>query len=499
MKVPVLYGHEEENGFQNEVEYISKRFSWPLSRIWDGQADVEFPETTAEIRDELLSFLNSNEVDFSQEERYRHSLGKSSPEILMAKHGIITRIVDAVIYPGEERVEAILSELLKHGYRAIIYGGGTSVSGSLLVNGNEKAVSLDTKNIRKFAIRNHFAIIGSGMRGAEAEREANKNGLTLGNFPESFLHSTIGGWVSTKATGQESNYYGGIENMLLGVRMATSQGTLQDDLVPRESTGIQPRDMALGSDGRNGLITEVAMKTFPLPENRYFNSRIFSSFYDGIAALGKMSVFPAVARLSDELETEFALMGAGNSTAARLFRRYISIRGYSRGSLLILVNNNRVVLPESRYSMSAGAQPAKLWQKGRYSRPGLANILWKSGLVPDTLETSGTWENIWKIYTETRKSFYSFKSERGFQGEIMAHISHLYREGACIYFTFILKGENELELLQDMRDRLIRTFMANGGSVTHHHGKGRFFSPYMDGLLLKAQERYSDPLLGGEK
>ena len=90
-------------------------------------------------------------------------------------------------------------------------------------------------------------------------------------------------------------------------------------------------------------------------------------------------------------------------------------------------------------------------------------------------------------------------AEKGFEGEIMAHLSHLYREGACIYFTFIIKGENELELLQGLRDKLIRTFMANGGSVTHHHGKGRFFLPYMDSLLLKVQESYSDPLLGGDR
>ena len=87
-------------------------------------------------------------------------------------------------------------------------------------------------------------------------------------------------------------------------------------------------------------------------------------------------------------------------------------------------------------------------------------IFWKSGLVPDTLETSATWENIWAVYAETRKAFYSFRQAKGFQGEIMAHLSHLYREGACIYFTFIIMGESELELLQELRDVLIRSFMA---------------------------------------
>ncbi len=496
MKVPVLYGQDEGKGFQNEVTYISRRFSWDLRQNWDGQAEVEFPETSEEVRKELLSFINPEEVAFSIEDRFLHSMGKSSPEILMAKNGKIPRIVDAVIYPKDQSVHELLPNLLKNHYRAIIFGGGTSVSGSLLPSGNEKIVSIDTKNFRKFVLKDNFAIVGSGLRGIEAERAVNKHGLTFGNFPESFLHSTVGGWVSTKATGQESNYYGGIENMLLGVKMETSSGPLRDDLVPRESSGLQPKDMALGGDGRNGLITEVALKTFPLPVNRYFHSRIYNSFYDGIMALGRMKTFPAVARLSDEMETEFALKGAGDSSSIRFFRRYISMRGYSKGALLIIVNNNRVVLPDHKYSMSAGSQPARSWYKGRYSRPGLANVLWKSGIVPDTLETSTTWSNMWKLYNETRKAFYAFRNERSFQGEIMAHISHLYRQGACIYFTFILKGENELDLLQELRDRLIRTFMENGGSVTHHHGKGRFFSPYMDPMLLKAQASYADPILG---
>lgn len=499
MKVPVLYGHEEKGAFQNEVEYISRRFSWDLTPKWDGMAEADFPDTPEAMRKELLSFLLPEEVDFSVEERYRHSLGKSSPEIIMARNGMIKRIADAVIYPTEERTQPIMAELRRLGYKASIYGGGTSVSGSLLLDSREKIVSIDTRNLKMVTPKDHFVILGAGLKGAEAEKTMNTYGFTLGNFPESFLHSTLGGWVSTKATGQESNYYGGIEELLLGVRLETSSGTLQDDLVPRESAGIQPRDMALGSDGRNGLITHVAMKTFPLPRMRYFNSLIYSSFRDGIIALMGMKEFPAVARLSDEMETEFALMSAGDSPMVRLFRKYVSIRRYSHGALLVIVNNNRVVLPDRRFSMSSGPQPAKSWYRGRYSRPGLANILWKSGVVPDTLETSATWNNLWKLYVESRKAFYEFRKEAGFQGEIMAHVSHLYREGACIYFTFIIRAEDELALLTEIRDRLIRTFIANGGSVTHHHGKGRFFNQYIDPQLLKAQDVYSDPLLGGER
>ena len=55
-----------------------------------------------------------------------------------------------------------------------------------------------------------------------------------------------------------------------------------------------------------------------------------------------------------------------------------------------------------------------------------------------------------------------------------AHQSHSYPEGGCLYFTFAGKVE------PDERDRYYRavwdagqrTVLANGGSLSHHHGVG---------------------------
>lgn len=494
MRIPVLYGDYSDSIDSTTSRYVGRKLGVELKEIWDGEAEVGFPETSGDIVDELKSFIPVEDLEFDTGMRFQHSLGKSSPEILLAKHSKIERIVDAIVYPHHKSAQDILSGLLSRGYSAIIYGGGSSVSGSLLVGKQDKVVSIDTRKLHGIQFGQNLVTMGAGWTGAEAEALVNKYGYTIGNFPESFSRSTLGGWVSTKATGQESNHYGGIENMVLAVKLVTSRGIIQDSVLPRRSSGLDARDIALGSDGKFGLLTEVTLKLWRIPEKRYFSSRIYRSFMEGIEALSHSDRFPAVARLSDELETEFALSSSGDSTSARLFRRYIKLRGFSGGSLLIMMNNDAVFNPVSADSISGGSIPAKKWKEGRYTRPNLANQLWKGGLVPDTLETSTTWSNLYQLYSRTRGEFYSMRDSMGFRGEIMAHVSHMYRTGACIYFTFILRADDEIGVLDKVRDGLIRTFTENGGSVTHHHGVGAFFRKYVDSSLLEMQDRLADPL-----
>lgn len=494
MKIPVLYGSESSDKYGDASEYIRKKLGLELVETWDGLADAEFNETPQLIVDDLKSFIPESDLEFGIEKRFQHSLGKSSPEILLAMHNRINRIVDAIVYPRHSTAQQILAGLKSRGYGAIIFGGGTSVSGSLLVGKQEKVVSIDTRSLQGVRFGPNYVTFGSGWTGIDAEKLVNKYGYTIGNFPESFPHSTLGGWVATKATGQESNQYGGIENMILAVKLVTSSGELQDVILPRRSSGLDVSEIALGSDGRNGLLTEVTLKLWRLPEKRYFSSRIYGSFQQGIEALSHSERFPSVARLSDELETEFALNSSGNSFSNRFFRRYVSLRGYSRGSLLIMVNNDTVFNPDFTGSISGGSIPAKKWNEGRYSRPDLANMLWKKGVVPDTLETSTTWSNMYELYSRTKQKFYSLRQSIGFKGEIMAHVSHMYRTGACIYFTFILQDDDDITTLDTVRDGLIRTFTENGGAVTHHHGIGPFFRKYLDHELLETQDKLRDPL-----
>ena len=52
-------------------------------------------------------------------------------------------------------------------------------------------------------------------------------GFTVGHEPDSYEFSTLGGWVSTRASGMKKNVYGNIEDILVGVKMVTPVGVIE--------------------------------------------------------------------------------------------------------------------------------------------------------------------------------------------------------------------------------------------------------------------------------
>ncbi len=60
-----------------------------------------------------------------------------------------------------------------------------------------------------------LATFGAGTPGPLVEAQLRAHGYTLGHFPQSFEYSTVGGWVVTRSSGQQSLRYGRIEQLCL--------------------------------------------------------------------------------------------------------------------------------------------------------------------------------------------------------------------------------------------------------------------------------------------
>ena len=54
-----------------------------------------------------------------------------------------------------------------------------------------------------------------------------ERGYTTGHEPDSLEFSSVGGWVSTRASGMKKNIYGNIEDLIVHVRMVTPSGTME--------------------------------------------------------------------------------------------------------------------------------------------------------------------------------------------------------------------------------------------------------------------------------
>lgn len=487
-EVHALWGESNEEGSLNTrlLDFIRKKVGLDRDQIiWSGNIEAGDLPVSSELKELLLGSISQDNISFDPSDRLKHSIGMGGLDYIriMEKRG--NRIVDAVVYPTEEEIKHLLAMRDKK-LEIIPYGGGTTVTGGITPSGQrEFSVSLDTARLNSINIdsTNNILEAGTGLKGPQIEDALQKYNLTLGNFPESFSHSTLGGWIATNAAGQESNRYGKIKDMIIGLKMESTSGTYSDRIIPGESAFFKLSDIAVGSEGAFGIVTKAWLKLHRKPERLYYRSYMFRTFEEGMESLRREFVAnknPIVARLSDVSETELSLIGTGDGFATNLFKKYVSLRMHHLpGALLIVVSDS---MDDMNFSggINLGSVPSKYWYRERFSRPFIYNELLKRGIVAETIETSANWDKLGRIYRTSRKKFEETVQSLDIKGMILCHSSHQYVTGSALYFTFLFyANENRASYLQTIRDEILKNIILEGGSISHHHGIGIMQSAYL--------------------
>ena len=312
-------------------------------------------------------------VSVDRLDRVVHARGKSLRDLIHQRRGELPRVPDAVVRPGSEaEITAILREAVSADAVVIPFGGGSSISGSLEAPADETrpVISVDLARLNKvLAIdsASRLARVQAGVVGPQLEEQLAAQGYTFGHFPDSFTHSTLGGWIATRSSGMQSDRYGDIADLTRGLRVVTPSGTLVTQPVPSTSTGPSVREMVLGSEGRLGIITEATVHVRPIPEQRKILGYLFPTFADGLNAMrdiaaGDCSV--SVTRVSDAHETQFSFAMRSNPTALDRFQSK-ALRTFLRRRLGYDVH--QMSLSFIGYEGSRGAR-RRAAQEGRQDR-----------------------------------------------------------------------------------------------------------------------------------
>jgi len=226
-----------------------------------------------------------------------------------AAHGQPAERPLAVVFPRTaEEVQEIVRYALTHRLAVVPYGGGSGVCGAIVPG--DRSIVVDVRRMARIVeINDHalFARVQAGKMGQALEDELRQAGYTCGHFPQSIALSTVGGWVSTRAAGQYSTRYGNIDDLVLGLEAVLPDGRLLR-LPPRVrwATGPDLRQLFLGAEGTLGIVTEVSLKIFPLPENTLLQSFSFPSMVSGFEAIRNIlraGWRPPVVRLYDAVES----------------------------------------------------------------------------------------------------------------------------------------------------------------------------------------------------
>ena len=313
----VTFTHEDKPALgpfiERELDLDITRVAAPPHAF--DELDIPDPALSVELRAALEQAVGTDAISTEPLDRVVHARGKSLHDLVRTRRGDLGRLPDVVVNPGDEdEVAGVLRAAIDADAVVIPFGGGTSISGSLEAPAHERraVISMDLGRLNRVLSideTSRLARVQTGVLGPDLESQLNARGWTFGHFPDSFTHSSLGGWIATRSSGMQSDRYGDIGDLTRAVRVVTPAGRLVTRAVPSTSTGPSVREMVLGSEGRLGVITEATVHVQRVPECRTILGYLFPTWADGLAAMRDIaasSASPSVTRVSDSYETRFS-------------------------------------------------------------------------------------------------------------------------------------------------------------------------------------------------
>jgi alkyldihydroxyacetonephosphate synthase len=365
-------------------------------------------------------------------------------------------------------------------------GGGSSVTGASIPS-EGVVVDLSAMNqVLDVDERNLTAVIQAGARLKDVEGKLNAKGLTLGQFPQSLDLATLGGYISTMGTGQYSTLVGSIEDVVLKLEVVLPSGeviwTKKRDS-PRSSMGPDLAKLFIGAEGIFGIVAAAELKIKKTPKHVWKAAYGFTTFESALNAsksLMSLDVKPAVCRIHNELESMFQFE--------------------QESCVMILVYNfeSEAIQDVTKNEVSSMLEPASKvlnpelvdrWMEKRFNFREEIESVRKMGYMPETIEIGVKWTRLFELYVDALRSLEVVKEVSA----VGAHVSHLYDQGACIYFTLLL--EPKKEAYWKIWEVMSKVAKSHDATLSHHHGVGMLKKVYLkEEVPTKLLEKIKDAI-----
>ncbi len=511
----VGFHHEDKPGFAPFVKFAVGLDLLTAERAGEPAFDklkVGKSNATAALLKTLTGIVGADNVSTDDMLRVIHTYGKSLRDLVRIRGNMIERVPDIVVYPADEaETQKIVDAAVAANAVIIPFGGGSNIGGSLEPAPEEKRtiISLDLGRLREVLdidAESGLARIQAGAQGPDLEKQLNDRGWTIGHFPDSFTHSTVGGWVATRSSGMQSDKYGDIADIARGMRVVRPGGTLVLRPLPSTSSGPSVREMILGSEGRLGVITEVTVQVHRIPEKRDVYAYFFPNWEAGIKTMQQISesdAAPSITRISDARETAFTLAtskdrkGLDKFMAGKVLpwimgRKWgkdkldqicISFIAYE-GSPEHAKRQRKLVEKMIRANGGLtiiGTGPGILYDQKKFDTPYLRDFLLDMGAAGDVSETAAPWSKLNQVHDAVYAAAQKAYDQVGVQGWIMSHMSHSYHSGACLYFTFAFVFDKDpIAEYNIVKNAIQQSFVDNDATISHHHGVGTEHSAWLE-------------------
>ena len=427
-------------------------FNTPMSTIKPSQ-----PIIASALAD--LGSRLGDRVTVAEVVREHHSHGESTHP---------PALPDLVCFPkNTQEVSEILRVSARYGLPVVPFGAGTSLEGH--VHAVRGGICIDMRRMNR-ALRISAAdmdvTVEAGMSRTQLVKAIENTGLTF--FIDPGADATIGGMVSTRASGTTAVRYGTMRENVLALTVVLADGRVihTGTRARKSSAGYDLTHLFVGAEGTLGVITEVTLRLHALPE----------------ALAVAIGAFPTV---KGAVETVIEAIQLGLGVARIEFMDDRMVAAINRYSHLDLVEQPTILFEFHGISHAVVEESARLAEQLAREH-GATGLAWESSAAGR--------ERLWKARHD---AYYASRALRpgsnvlttdvcvpisrlaecilatradldglGFPATIVGHV------GDGNFHVLCALGPEEIEEADAFAHRLVERAHAMGGTCTGEHGVG---------------------------
>lgn len=333
---------------------------------------------------------------------------------------------------------------------------------------------------------NMMATAQCGVSLQNLEDEVRKHGFTTGHSPQSKPVAQMGGLTATRSIGQLSTLYGGIEDMVVGLEAVLPDGTVtRIKNVPRRAAGPDIRHIVIGNEGALCFITEVTVKLFRFtPENNRHLGYLVDDMETGLGILRHVVTSgyrPSVCRVYSEEDAAQHFSHFADGKCVVVF-----VCEGPKGIVDATVAAIEDTVAETEHTP---VEPALIETWFDNLNWGLDKIsaeqdhMLQHRNLGYTTEVSANWSDVGRLYNAVMTRIRAEFPAAADLTMLGAHSSHSYQTGTNLYFVYDynITCEPREEITKyhiPLNAIIVEEALRVGGSMVHHHGIGKYRTPW---------------------
>ena len=446
--------------------------------------------TAAQIIEHVTRLLGPDQIDIDETSLREASVDRFKK--YTAVHGIFDGPFPSVIAYPESTAQ--VSEILRFADENLIAviprTGRTATEGGLEVVVDDTIV-LDGSRMDRTLDVNTTDMMVTVQGGAPLQRvedELRAIGYTTGHSPQSKPLAQYGGLVATRSIGQFSTLYGGIEDMVVGLEAVLADGTVtRIKNVPRRAAGPDIRHLIIGNEGAMSFVTEVTVKIWPYqPENLRFFGFLTEEFSTGVEALRELvtqGYRPSVARVysPEDARQHFAHFHDGKNVVVLVAEGPKRLADATAEAIEEVFEGKEHVRVED--ALIEQWFQGLNWGQDKIDREKAAML--SDAHLGYTTEVSIDWSRVVDLYESVMRRVREEFAHADDLTMLGAHSSHSYQTGTNLYFVYdydiTVEPRQEItEYHQPLNAIVVEEALRLEGSMVHHHGIGKYRTPWTD-------------------